>query len=212
MEQILQKMDPEKRKQLIHAAMKEFGQNRFSVASTNNIVKEAGISKGLLYHYFPSKQVLYDELRAFVIKLLSEAITSGVNWNNGDPIKRLQEIAIIKMRLFQEYPYMVSFSKMMYENMSYEEIKKMIDSYIPNIYTRIYTENIDYSLFKEGTDIPKTLKFLQYFLDHFSEEKLPMVMEKDSHIDANALQEEMDQYLSLFKQTFYKSSKQEETQ
>ena len=212
MEQILQKMDPDKRKQLIHAAMKEFGQNRFSVASTNNIVKEAGISKGLLYHYFPSKQVLYDELRAFVIKLLSEAITSGVNWNNGDPIKRLQEIAIIKMRLFQEYPYMVSFSKMMYENMSYEEIKKMIDSYIPNIYTRIYTENIDYSLFKEGTDIPKTLKFLQYFLDHFSEEKLPMVMEKDSHIDANALQEEMDQYLSLFKQTFYKSSKQEETQ
>lgn len=212
MEQILQKMDPEKRKQLIHAAMKEFGQNRFNIASTNNIVKEAGISKGLLYHYFPSKQALYDELRAFVIKLLSEAITSGVNWNNGDPIERLQEIAIIKMRLFNEYPYMVSFSKMMYENMSYEEIKKMIDSYIPNIYTRIYTENIDYSLFKEGTDIQKTLKFLQYFLDHFSEEKLPMVMSNDSHIDADSLKEEMDQYLSLFKQTFYKSSKQEETQ
>lgn len=53
-EELLSEMDPDKRLRLINAAMKEFSENHFDKASTNTIVKEVGISKGLLNHYFKS--------------------------------------------------------------------------------------------------------------------------------------------------------------
>ncbi|MDR2572521.1 MAG: TetR/AcrR family transcriptional regulator, partial [Oscillospiraceae bacterium] len=54
-------MDPEKRDRVINAAMKEFRKG-FKSACTDEIVREAGISKGLLFHYFGTKDGLYDFL------------------------------------------------------------------------------------------------------------------------------------------------------
>jgi AcrR family transcriptional regulator len=44
-------MEPEKRERVINAALMEF-RHGFEHTSTDAIVREAGISKGLLYHYF----------------------------------------------------------------------------------------------------------------------------------------------------------------
>ena len=45
----------EKQDRILNAAIKEFAQKGYDSASTNEIVKEAGISKGLLFHYFKIK-------------------------------------------------------------------------------------------------------------------------------------------------------------
>ena len=42
----------EKQDRMINAALKVFAMNGYQKASTDDIVKEAGISKGLLFHYF----------------------------------------------------------------------------------------------------------------------------------------------------------------
>ena len=47
---------------MINAALKVFAKNGYKHASTDDIVKEAGISKGLLFHYFVSKMGLYSFL------------------------------------------------------------------------------------------------------------------------------------------------------
>lgn len=52
-------LDKEKQDRIINAAMKEFAQKGYDKASTNEMVKEAGISKGLLFHYFQNKKQLY---------------------------------------------------------------------------------------------------------------------------------------------------------
>ena len=70
MDDILDGLDPEKRDRIINAAIEEFARYPFEKASTNNIVKKAGISKGLLFHYFDSKQALYEKLIGFVINML----------------------------------------------------------------------------------------------------------------------------------------------
>lgn len=49
----------ENRKKIIKASLEEFAENGYKAASTNSICKKAEISKGLLYHYYPSKQELY---------------------------------------------------------------------------------------------------------------------------------------------------------
>ena len=49
----------EKQDRMINAALKVFAMNGYQKASTDDIVKEAGISKGLLFHYFGSKAGAY---------------------------------------------------------------------------------------------------------------------------------------------------------
>lgn len=47
------------RSKIIEAALQEFGEHGYDGASTNQICQAAGISKGLLYHYFKSKENLF---------------------------------------------------------------------------------------------------------------------------------------------------------
>ena len=45
----------EKQDRMINAALKVFALNGYRHASTDDIVREAAISKGLLFHYFENK-------------------------------------------------------------------------------------------------------------------------------------------------------------
>lgn len=55
-------MKKEKQDRIMNAAIGVFATQGYGHASTDEIVKRAGISKGLLFHYFISKQGLYDFL------------------------------------------------------------------------------------------------------------------------------------------------------
>jgi AcrR family transcriptional regulator len=57
--ELLNKLPDEKRKRIISISMEEFLNNGYSGASTNTITSKAGISKGLLFHYFGSKKELF---------------------------------------------------------------------------------------------------------------------------------------------------------
>lgn len=52
-------LDPAKKKTIFDAAVREFASRRFSDASINQIIKEAGISRGSFYQYFAGKEDLY---------------------------------------------------------------------------------------------------------------------------------------------------------
>jgi AcrR family transcriptional regulator len=49
----------ERRRQLLELCTELFARHSFAELSMARIAREAGISKGLLYHYFPSKQDLF---------------------------------------------------------------------------------------------------------------------------------------------------------
>ena len=49
----------ERRKQLIDLALELFGNRPYDEISIDETAKEAGVPKGLLYHYFPSKRAFF---------------------------------------------------------------------------------------------------------------------------------------------------------
>ena len=63
-------LNREKQDRIINAALRIFAQNGYRHASTDIIVKEAGISKGLLFHYFTSKLGLFSFLFDYSIKYM----------------------------------------------------------------------------------------------------------------------------------------------
>jgi AcrR family transcriptional regulator len=52
-------LSEEKQKRIFEAAVQEFSARRFSDASINQIIKNAGIPKGSFYQYFADKEDLY---------------------------------------------------------------------------------------------------------------------------------------------------------
>ncbi len=76
----LEKVRAESRKKIINTALKLFGTYGFANTSISQIAKEAGISKGLMYNYFESKDDLLekviiqtvDEMQGLYVELMME--------------------------------------------------------------------------------------------------------------------------------------------
>ena len=52
----------ERREQILKAALKVFALRGFAATKISDIAKEAGLSHGLVYHYFASKEEIFFEL------------------------------------------------------------------------------------------------------------------------------------------------------
>lgn len=55
------KAPDDRRREILDAAMELFAQRGFEATSLRDIAKHLGITPGLVYHYFDSKQKLFDE-------------------------------------------------------------------------------------------------------------------------------------------------------
>lgn len=53
------KVVEDRREQIIDAAMRAFSQKGYSRATNKDIAREAGITPGLIYHYFENKEALF---------------------------------------------------------------------------------------------------------------------------------------------------------
>lgn len=68
-----EKLPLEKRNAILQAGIAEFSRKAYSDASTDAITRQAGISKGLLFHYFGSKKAFYLAcLRAALDRLIAK--------------------------------------------------------------------------------------------------------------------------------------------
>ena len=55
--------DPQERKQeILETAMRLFQEKGYEKTSISDIAKAIGVAQGLCYRYFPSKEVLFDEV------------------------------------------------------------------------------------------------------------------------------------------------------
>lgn len=99
----------EKQDRIINAALKIFSQDDFKRASTDEIVKEAGISKGLLFHYFESKQGLYEFVFDYSVRYMAMELGSSVSASDRDPFVIYRKQVRAETSVMGYYPYMTSF-------------------------------------------------------------------------------------------------------
>ena len=93
------------RHKLLEAALNLFGTKGYESTSITDIVKKAGVSKGLVYHYFASKQEILKELVNYLMET-GEAKVAELNTKkellmNGNPRERLKamlDLFFIEMR------------------------------------------------------------------------------------------------------------------
>jgi AcrR family transcriptional regulator len=103
------KPDQAKQERILQAALLEFAQKEFANASTNNIVKSAQISKGLLFRYFGSKKELYLYLYEYVRGVMDAEIYAQAETHSGSLPELLTHLGRQKLAVAGRHPDMAAF-------------------------------------------------------------------------------------------------------
>ncbi len=82
----------QRKQQVIHAAIRFFGQYGSHGARLADIAREAGVTEPGLLHHFPSKEHLFMEVLAERDRLDHEQYDPGLHRSAGDPLKPLEEL------------------------------------------------------------------------------------------------------------------------
>lgn len=99
----------EKQDRMINAALKIFSMRGYQFASTDDIVKEAGISKGLLFHYFGSKSGLYSFIYDYSVRFMSMELRAAVDAEETNFFTLYKQIETGRMQVLKNYPCMQLF-------------------------------------------------------------------------------------------------------
>src|SRR5213083_1274489 len=86
---------PDRRAQLLEVARRVFGNSGFHSVSMDDVAKEAGVTKPILYDHFPSKKELYLELLDEDLSALHDAVKQALD----SPVGNRERI----LRSFQAY-------------------------------------------------------------------------------------------------------------
>ena len=200
-------VDLEKQERIINAASKEFAQKGYDNASTNEIVKEAGISKGLLFHYFNNKKGLYLFIFDYLQEMFREKIYENINWNEKDLFIRYREIGLLKFELIKSHPETVNFIKVAYLEDSNEvksDLEQRQNILIATAYQKLFSD-FDHSKFKENIDINKAIQIIFWSMEGFAnqqQEKLKSLSMDQVNPEETLV--EMESYLDMLKEAFYK--------
>lgn len=200
-------LDQEKQHRIINAAIKEFAQKGYDKASTNEIVKEAGISKGLLFHYFQNKKQLYLFLFEYCYELIADEFYKKINLAESDFFTRIRQSIKIKMDLLTQYPDLFDFIQIAMMEDSTEikvEMEKKKKELLDLNFGKIY-EGIDFSKFRDDVDIQKILKIITWTFEKMSDEELYKAkMQPDHKIDYQKVSREAEEYFEVLIKCFYK--------
>lgn len=196
--EVLSKVDPEKKDRILNSAFEEFGKNGFEKASTNEIVEKAGISKGLLFHYFGSKQALYELLKEFAVSYVMDILEDGIDWSQSDLFLRVQQITELKLTAMEQYPHIYDFLKAVMEDVPADTIKNQFSDRMLTLISRAYEENIDFGLFRTDVERSKAIELIRWTVEGAA---VKLMKSKDG--DMVQITEEFGTYMDLLRKLLY---------
>jgi TetR/AcrR family transcriptional regulator len=200
-------MDETKRNALFSAAMDEFAKNGYKKTTTDAIISKAGISKGLLFHYFGTKKDLYIYLFKYANKIIMNEYYEKIDYKSKDIFLRLKRMILLKFELTGKYPAVFDFvSSAYFENDP--AVANEIDRDVNNLYAEASSkliEDIDMSLFKPGFDSKRTIEIILFTLKGYSETQIsPGKKIDDYRSEYDRYAKEIDEYIAVLRAAFYK--------
>ena len=191
----------EKQDAIINAALKVFAENGYKKASTDVIVQTAGISKGLLFHYFISKQGLYEFVFDYSVKYMTLELTQSVHKDEQDFFEVQMMIEQAKTRVMRNYPYMQQFlSTVRFEEHpdALRAIGDLKDA-MGNVYNGIYRQT-DNTKFQDFVEVNRVIQMISWMSEGFIRDRF-----HEPEQDLDAMNEEFDKYLLMLKKHLYKN-------
>lgn len=143
---------------VLQSAITLFAQNGYAHTSTRAIAKHAGISVGLMYHYFDSKETLLRAVFDHSMKRISDSFTKKLV--KGHPNQRL---GLILHSLFTLLVEDRDFWALFYMLRTQPAIAQLLDREL-RLWTRMLRDLFEAELFKMGRPNAELDAYLLYSL------------------------------------------------
>lgn len=207
MKDFFERLDEQKKKRILNAAITEFAYKKYENASTNNIVTSAQIGKGMLFHYFGNKKNLYLYLYRYARAILDEEIYSRVDCESGVLPVILKQLAKLKLETFKRYPSITDFIAQCNCETSPEvcdDIQKIREERGVRIREDIIYKNSDMRLLKPEFRDEQTIKLIHWALDgYLSEIKGSYEGENLEKLPVDEIMKGYDSYMDIICKAFY---------
>lgn len=211
-----EKQPQEKKDLIIKVAIEEFVKNGYEKASTDVITRRAGISKGILFHYFKSKKNLYLYLVNYVKDLLTEEVMEALKQAKADDFfERIKEIVLLKQKVTANYLQEAHFITDAFANPPVavkkemeEIIKEHYETYqddfmLEHVYIKdlIQTEKL-----RDDISVDTVINMTMFIGEQLSNKYLTLYKNKQidiAHILDSSIKE-LNDYLKIVKYGIYK--------
>lgn len=190
----------EKQDRIINAALKIFALQGYRHGSTDDIVREAGISKGLLFHYFASKIGVYRFVYDYSVRYMNLELRSVVDAREKELFTLMKQIECARMHAMKGYPYMQQFLNRSQSEDSYEALLSVEEkkNSLEETYAAISAQ-IDYSAMPPGVDGEKLRKMLDFTISGLMTQRF-----LDASFQPDMLYTEICGYLDMMSRIVYR--------
>jgi AcrR family transcriptional regulator len=201
------RLDAEKQEHILDAAFSEILERGFVGARTDRIAEQAGISKGLLFHYFGNKDGLYKFLLQTSAQRIAQDLFSSLDMSKGcvfDVIKRMMRV---KIELCEKYPKEAAFLVGFYANKhlpedlaAYRETLK----YIANSYVEKISDTLDENLLRDDVNKETALDIIIWVYKKYTGR---VISERRTALikgDWYSVADDFSKYLDILKRGLYK--------
>lgn len=193
----------EKRGRIVRAGMENFAKKGYKKATMDEIVADAGISKGLIFHYFGSKKKLFVHLYEFAYGFVYERLVPHFNLEQTDLFERIRQSEQVKLEVMREYPYVLDFLRAARQEENEElrtEMKRVSTQSLPP-WADTFMKGIDTDKLRDGIELSRVIRIIQWCTNGLLAEH------KDNFVLEDVFAE-MDIYLDLMRKAFYKEEYQ----
>jgi AcrR family transcriptional regulator len=154
-----QEQHEQRRLQLLQVALEQFVARGFYGTSTREISKAAGISSGLMFHYFNSKEHIYEELIKIGCQRMDIDFTSGMT----DPAAFLHAL-VSELLAMLEYPFSAKMFVLMGNAFFHRDISQKVNDMldvrnVSLLSKELIMEGQRLGQFKEGDPVALSLAF-----------------------------------------------------
>ncbi len=193
----------EKRRRLINAGFKVFfSANEYKKASTEDIAREARISKGYLFYYFRNKKSLYLFLYDMAIEITRRQVLDSEFREMTDFFEIMAHSVRRKAQLSVDYPYLTDFIVRAFfsqrEEVSSELQQKILED--TEISYREAFRHLDLSRFKDGVDPAYVMRILHWMGDGY----LHKLQRQGRKLDVDEMVKDFDDMLAFLKSLCYR--------
>ncbi len=198
---------PQERQELIlGGATEAFGQNSYKGASTEDIARKAGISKGLLFFYFKNKRQLYLYLMDSLAEKITNLVVDDAFYEIDDFFELLLYTSTKKRSVLERFPHILEYSiRAFYPD--HKDIKDTMNGWTQrqiDAMFKLYFKNVDFSKFRDGVDPRYVIDLLIWMADGYMHQQ----RSTRQRISLDAMMEEMYRWCDVLKAYAYKEEYQ----
>ena len=193
----------EKRDAIMDAAIEEFGRHDYKTASTEEIARKAGISKGSLFFHFKNKGQLFVAAADWLMDKTVDAVLDEGYWQIDDFFEVLLYAGDLKRVTFLEkFPWAISFSVRAFypEHRDIREsMGKWMNDHIDGMFDH-YFKNVNFEKFRDDIDPRYVLDLMIWMADGWLHQQIS----RGKPVDVEAMMAEFTLWCDILRNWAYK--------